>query len=92
MTTDEKDMPNKTQVAAKPKAKTATTDKKRLNLELAPAAYELLQRLADDSGKSLADVLRTGLALYGIAQDAKQEGRGIGVIEGDAVVKEILLT
>ena len=25
-------------------------------------------------------------------KDAKQEGRGIGVIEGDAVVKEILLT
>lgn len=91
MTIDEKNMPNKTQVAAKPKAKTAT-DKKRLNLELAPAAYELLQRLADDSGKSRADVLRTGLALYGIAQDAKQEGQGIGVIEGDTVIKEILLT
>ncbi|MGB3299878.1 MAG: hypothetical protein WBA76_16555 [Phormidesmis sp.] len=92
MTIDEKNMPNKTQVAAKSKTKTATTEKKRLNLELAPAAYELLHRLAEDSGKSLADVLRTGLALYGIAQDAKQEGRGIGVIEGDAVVKEILLT
>ncbi|KPQ35705.1 MAG: hypothetical protein HLUCCA11_09060 [Phormidesmis priestleyi Ana] len=91
MTSKEKDMPQTTQVSAKQKRQ-AVTDKKRLNLELAPAAYELLQRLADDSGKSLADVLRTGLALYGIAQDAKQEGRGIGVIEGDAVVKEILLT
>ena len=67
MTSKEKDMPQTTQVSAKQKRQ-AVTDKKRLNLELAPAAYELLQRLADDSGKSLADVLRTGLALYGIAQ------------------------
>lgn len=69
-----------------------SSEKKRLNLELAPAAYDLLQRLADESDKTLADVLRTGLALYGIAQDAKNEGRSIGVIEGDNVVKEILLT
>ena len=87
----EKDMPTDTQVAAK-KKRQSTTDKKRLNLELAPAAYDLLQRLAEESGKSFADVLRTGLALYGIAQDAKQEGQGIGVIEGNTVVKEIILT
>ncbi len=90
-TRKEKDMPTDTQVAAK-KKKQSTTDKKRLNLELAPAAYDLLQRLSEDSDKTFADVLRTGLALYGIAQDAKQEGQGIGVIEGNTVVKEILLT
>jgi len=66
--------------------------KKRLNLELSSEAYELLQELADVSGKNMADVLRTGLALYGIAERAKGEGRGIGVVEDDKVVKEILMT
>ena len=33
--------------------------KKRLNLELTPEAYELLQKLADESGKNMADILRT---------------------------------
>ena len=66
--------------------------KKRLNLELSPQAYDLLQELANASGKKMADVLRTGLALYGIAEQAKAEGRSLGVIEGDKVVKEILMT
>lgn len=68
------------------------TSKKRLNLELSQDAYELLQKLADSSGKNMADVLRTGLALYGIAEDAKDEGRALGVVEGDRVVKEIVTT
>ena len=66
--------------------------KKRLNLELSPEAYDLLQELADSSGKKMADVLRTGLALYGIAEKAKEEGPSIGVVEDDKVVKEILMT
>ncbi|MEL6319813.1 MAG: hypothetical protein AAFQ57_04060 [Cyanobacteria bacterium J06626_14] len=66
--------------------------KKRLNLELSPDAYELLQKLSDSSGKNMADVLRTGLALYGIAEQAKDEGRALGVVDGDKVVKEIITT
>lgn len=91
MSRQENDMSTDTKVAAK-QTKKAATDKKRLNLELMPSAYELLQRISDDSGKSLAEVLRTGLALYGMAHDAKQKGQGIGIVEGDEVVKEILLT
>lgn len=69
-----------------------TAKKKRLNLDLSIEAYDLLQKLASESGKNMAEVLRTGLALYGIAQDEKHEGRKIGVIEDDRVVKEILIT
>lgn len=68
------------------------SNKKRLNLELSQDAYDLLQKLADSSGKNMADVLRTGLALYGIAEDAKEEGRALGVVDGDRVVKEIVTT
>ena len=69
-----------------------TAKKKRLNLDLSPDAYELLQKLADASGKNMADVLRTGLALYGIAEEAKEQGRSLGVVEDERVVKEIVVT
>ena len=67
------------------------TNRKRLNLDLSPDAYEMLQKLAEESGKNMAEVLRTGLALYGIAQDEKQKGRSLGVVKGDQVVKELVL-
>jgi hypothetical protein len=67
------------------------TNRKRLNLDLSPEAYEMLQKLAEESGKNMAEVLRTGLALYGIAQDEKQKGRSLGVVKDDQVVKELVL-
>ena len=66
--------------------------KKRLNLELTPEAYELLQKLADESGKNMADVLRTGLALYGISREEEQKGRSLAVVQDDKVVKQIVTT
>ena len=66
-------------------------NRKRLNLDLSPEAYEMLQKLAEESGKNMAEVLRTGLALYGIAQDEKQKGRSLGVVKDDQVVKELIL-
>jgi hypothetical protein len=73
-----------TEVVAPPK-------RKRLNLDLTPAAYDLLQQLAAESGRNMADVLRTGLALYGIAQEEMKKGRSLGIVHGDRVVKEIVL-
>ena len=75
---------NEAEVATPPK-------RKRLNLDLTPAAYELLQNLAAESGRNMADVLRTGLALYGIAQEEMKQGRSLGVVERDKVIKEIVL-
>ena len=69
-----------------------TSEKKRLNLDLTPEAYELLQQLAKESGKNMADVLRTGLALYGIAQEESKNGRSLGVVKDDKVLKEIVTT
>lgn len=65
--------------------------KKRLNLDLSPEAYDLLQELSEESGKNMAEVLRTGLALYGIAREQKKKGRSLGVVEDDRVVKEIVI-
>lgn len=73
------------------KKSAATKLRKRLNLDLSPEAYELLQSLSDESGKNMAEVLRTGLALYGIAWEEKKKGRSLGVVEDDRVVKEIVI-
>lgn len=77
-----------------PDAKDVKSQKKRLNLELNPDAHELLQKLVDESGKSMAEVLRTGLALYGIAHEEAENGRELAIVEkdGDKVVKSILMT
>ena len=66
--------------------------KRRLNLELTPEAYELLQKLANESGKNMAEVLRTGLALYGISREEEQKGRSLAVVEDEKVVKQIVTT
>ncbi|WP_088890695.1 hypothetical protein [Leptolyngbya ohadii] len=72
-------------------ADSAIRPRKRLNLDLTPEAYELLQKLAAESGKNMAEVLRTGLALYGIVNDEKKKGRSLAVVEDDQVKKEIVI-
>ncbi|HTL89779.1 MAG TPA: ribbon-helix-helix protein, CopG family [Leptolyngbya sp.] len=90
-------MAEKAPVAETASKKSATTkpttakSRKRLNLDLSQEAYDLLQELAEDSGKNMAEVLRTGLALYGIAREEKKKGRSMGVVEDDRVVKEIVI-
>ncbi|NET34933.1 MAG: hypothetical protein F6K19_23395 [Cyanothece sp. SIO1E1] len=66
-------------------------ERKRLNLDLAPDAYALLQKLADESGKNMADVLRTGLALYGIAHEESSKGNDLAIVKEDKVLKQILV-
>ena len=69
----------------------ATPKKKRLNLDLSADAHELLQRLADESGKNMVEVLRTGLAVYGIAHDERKKGRKLAVVQDDQIVKELVI-
>jgi hypothetical protein len=65
--------------------------KKRLNLDLTPEAYALLQKLSNESGKNMAEVLRTGLALYGIAQEEGQKGRNLALVDkDDKVIKQFV--
>ena len=74
------------------KPKSVLKEKKRLNLDLTPEAYALLQKLAEESGKNMADVLRTGLLLYGISQEEAKNGRSLAVVEGEKVITRIVTT
>ncbi|HEY9737097.1 MAG TPA: hypothetical protein V6D06_12475 [Trichocoleus sp.] len=66
--------------------------RKRLNLELSEQAYRLLKQLADTSDRRMADVLRAGLALYGIAEEARSKGQKICVVEEGRVAQEIVMS
>jgi hypothetical protein len=81
-------MPNSQETVSR----SSTKAKKRLNLDLTPEAYELLQKLADESGKNMAEILRTGLALYGISQEEEKKGHNLAVVEDDKVIKQIVTT
>jgi DNA-binding MarR family transcriptional regulator len=74
------------------KGKSKPKEKRRLNLDLTPEAYELLQKLANESGKNMAEVLRTGLLLYGISQEEAKNGRSLAVAEGERVITRIVTT
>ncbi|MBW4538671.1 MAG: hypothetical protein KME43_05930 [Myxacorys chilensis ATA2-1-KO14] len=76
----------------KTKLHVASKVRKRLNLDLSEEAYTLLQELAEAEDKNMAEVLRTGLALYGIAHEERQKGRSLGVVQDDRVIKEIVIT
>ncbi|MEO1095363.1 MAG: ribbon-helix-helix domain-containing protein [Cyanobacteria bacterium J06638_28] len=65
--------------------------KKRLNLELSDEAYEQLEKLAEASGKNKAEILRTGLALYGLLEEEKEKGRNLGIIDDEQVVTKIFI-
>ncbi len=86
---NQKSAPAATLPMAEPAA--SPPKKKRLNLDLSADAHELLLRLADESGKNMVEVLRTGLAVYGIAHDERKKGRKLAVVQDDQIVKELVI-
>ena len=63
--------------------------RKRLNLDLSNADYEILQTISNESDKNMSEVLRTALAIYNIAQEEKKKGRELAIIENDEIKKII---
>lgn len=63
----------------------------KLNLALSPQAFSLLEDLVNASGQNTAQVLKTGLALYGIAVDAAQEGKQLAIAKNERVQQTIQL-
>ena len=64
---------------------------KRLNVNLPANTYDQLQTLAQDSHRSMTDVVRTALGLVKIAMEEEKKNRSLAVTAGDRIVKEIVL-
>ncbi|NJM47062.1 MAG: hypothetical protein HC860_13620 [Alkalinema sp. RU_4_3] len=67
------------------------TERKRLNLDLPMSSYEQLLQLAKETGKNISEVLRIGLSIYLMANEANKNGQSLGIVQGDKVVKEIVI-
>jgi hypothetical protein len=68
-------------------------EKKRLTLDFDPSAFDLLEELALDSGKTKAGVIRTALAVYAVARDEEKKNNKLAVIDGKGnAVKQLVIT
>ncbi len=57
------------------------TDLKRLNLNLAPKAFQELQALARKTNRSMTELVRIGLGLARIANEAREQGLRLAVVD-----------
>jgi hypothetical protein len=67
------------------------TERKRLNLDLPLTSYEQLLQLCKETGKNISEILRIGLSIYLMANEANKKGQSLGIVQGDKVVKEIII-
>lgn len=63
----------------------------RLNINLPHESYEQLKTLAEESHRSMTEVIRTGLGLVKIALQAEQQQQSMAVSDNGQIVKEILI-
>ena len=62
----------------------------KLNVQFNERQAKALASMAETLGTTKAGVLKTALSLLDLALKERKLGRGIGVIEGDKVLKEIV--
>jgi predicted DNA-binding protein len=63
---------------------------KRVNVNFSPEAYSTLERLAQEKGKTMSEVLRDAIALEKWLTDVSKEGAHILVEKPDGKVRELL--
>jgi predicted transcriptional regulator len=65
---------------------------KRLNINLPPQVADDLQKLANSSGRSMTEIVRTALGLVKIAQEVTQQDQKLLVADSSGKpLKEIVL-
>ena len=64
----------------------------RMTLELNEETYQKLLKLAKKNGKSMTDVVREGIALRYFADEEKDKGKSLAIVDGDVIETKILLT
>jgi len=68
-------------------------EKKRLTLDFDPKVYEILTKLSDESGKTLAGVIRSAVALYAITRAEEKNHNRLAILDSTGKpVKEIVVT
>jgi predicted DNA-binding protein len=66
--------------------------RRRINFDVSAEAGDKLDELAKKSGKSMAEIIRTSLAIYAIIQEEKSLDHSIGVLSKEkSVLKELVM-
>lgn len=74
----------------KPSVKTPKV--KRLNINLPEKTFNDLERLADESGRTMTEVVRLAIGLVQVAIDEERHGRKLAVVDPNGkLLKEIVL-
>jgi hypothetical protein len=55
----------------------------RLNLVITKQLDDMLEKLADENGTNKSEILRKALALFEVANEAKEQGNRLGVVSKD---------
>ena len=67
--------------------------KKRLTLDFDPGAFDYLEELALQSGKTKAGLIRSALAVYAVAKDEEKKKNRLAIIDEDGkAVKQLIIT
>jgi hypothetical protein len=65
---------------------------KRLNINLAPQAFDEVQALSKATGKSMTELVRLGLGLAKIAHEARESQMRLAVVDaGGTPIREIVI-
>jgi len=64
--------------------------KTRITLDLTPEMYSVLEKLARESGWTLAETLRRSVALFRAAQEARIRGDSICVVKDKQIKVELI--
>jgi hypothetical protein len=78
--------------SSQPQIRTQPT-MRRLNINLPESVYDTLQRLAQQTNRTMTDIIRTALSLVKIALETDAKGNKLAVVSPDGkVLKEIVLS
>lgn len=55
----------------------------RLNLVITKQLDDMLEKLADENGSNKSEILRKALALFEVANEAKEQGNRLGIVSKD---------
>jgi hypothetical protein len=71
---------------------TKTAKVKRLNINLPEKTFNELDRLANESGRTMTELVRLAIGLVQVALDEQSHGRKLAVVEPNGkLLKEIVL-
>ncbi len=70
-----------------------TAEKKRVTLDFDPKGYEILSSLSADTGKTIAGVIRSAVALYALTRKEEENNHKLAIVDKDGKpLKEIIVT